>query len=116
MQRRTLQYVLILTLISRIHSREDGSLSIVINNLCVCHTENGDAKLTVFYDSNHRFALGTYLGMPYVIIVHANHGHIFFVSTVIRVDHGSAAVWTITDRNSSFYVFQWRLLFKYSSY
>ena len=114
-QRRALQYVLILTLVSRIHSREDGSLSIVICDLCVCYTNNGDSELTFFNDRNHGLTLGTHLCMPFVIIVHRGYGDIFFVSTVIRVDHGSAAVRTITDRNSSFVVFQWRLLLKNSS-
>ena len=110
-QRRALQYVLILTLISRIHSREDGSLSIVICDLYVCYTNNGDSELTIFNDRNHSFALSTHLCMPFVIIVHRGYGDIFFVSTVIRVDHRSAAVRTVTDGDSSLCVFQWRLLF-----
>ena len=81
--------------------------------------EKTRAKVTnhvpVFYDSNHRFALGAHLCRAFVILIHTNHGDVFFVSTVIRVDHGSAAVRTITDSNSSFGVFQSRLLLKYSS-
>ena len=78
--------------------------------LCFYCTEKVISEIALRNHCDHRFALGTQIGLTFIIIIRTNDGEFQFIGTVVRVDYGASAIWTFADGYFPFTVVQWFLL------